>query len=277
MLLSFSIVKLVLHHQFHFSIIKLVLYCQTYYPSSNSFPVIKPFLHHQIHFFIITFVSASLNSFFKLHFLIRPAYLVVVGAMFSKFRPAGHFVKLARSLPMHPPSLHRPLHSLTTKKFNHGDSVTLNLILPQSDEIHALECETTDELTVFVQAYKGVLAVDRKKGPTKIIPPSKYSKVTPSTTYKIISPFFASLDDERHHWQIADKAFEDRSRFALIQYLEDQKYSFRELDRVIKVGEDFIAEWEGIFELEGGEYWFLECKHCVSTVFYLINLRLTVI
>jgi len=52
---------------------------------------------------------------------------------------------------------------------------------------------------------------------------------------------------------------------------------FRELSRVIKGDGDIIAEWEGVFELEGDEIWFLECKYCVTTVFYHINLHLTVI
>ena len=86
------------------------------------------------------------------------------------------------------------------------------------------------------------------------------------------------MNDERQHRQIADKAFEDKSRQALIRYLEEQRFLFHELDRVIKVDGKSIAEWEGVFELEGGSWmWFLECKHCVSTVFYPINIHLIVI
>lgn len=149
-------------------------------------------------------------------------------------------------------------------------------MLPPSKEIRVVECKTMDELNVFVKVYKGVLAEVGKNGSVKIIPPSKYSEVSPSTMYEIISPFFTSLDEERHHCQIADKAFEDWSRYALIRYIEERGYSFRELDHVIKVGNNTVAEWEGIFELEGGHYWFLKCKHYVSTVFYHINLRLMV-
>ena len=76
---------------------------------------------------------------------------------------------------------------------------------------------------------------------------------------------------------MADKAFEDKSREALVRYLKEKEYSFRELDRIIMVGKDTIAEWEGIFELENGETWFLECKYCVSMVFYRVSLHLMLI
>ena len=175
---------------------------------------------------------------------------------------------------MRPPCPHRALQSLKalSNKFKYGDLIKLTLIVPSSKESTLLLCRTTDQLTDFVKLYKGQLAERRSDGFTEIIPRSKYSDVSPSVIYEIISPFFTSLGDERHHWQVADKAFEEKSREALIRYLEEEQVVFRELSRVIKVdGEsDIIAEWEGVFELEGGEIWFLECKHCVTTVFYPI-------
>lgn len=164
----------------------------------------------------------------------------------------------------------------TSNKFNHGDSIRLTLIVPSSKEPRILQCQTTDQLTEFVEVYKGTLAAPGADGFTEIIPRSKYSEVSPSTIYEIISPFFTSMSDERQHRQIADKAFKDKSRKALIRYLDEQRLSFRELDRVIKVDGNIIAEWEGVFELESG-IWFLECKHCVSTVFYPIYLNLIII
>jgi hypothetical protein len=199
--------------------------------------------------------------------------------MLNKFRQAGHIITLAGSLHMQPPCPHRTLQSLKTmsNKFKHGDLIKLALIVPSSKEPTLLRCRTTDQLSDFVKLYKGVLAECGSDGFTEIIPRSKYSEVSPSVIYKIISPFFTSLGDERHHWQVADKAFEDKSREALIRYLEEEQFVFRELSRVIKVDGDIIAEWEGVFELEGGEIWCLECKHCVTSVFYHINLHLTVI
>ena len=151
------------------------------------------------------------------------------------------------------------------------------LIVPSSKEPTLLRCRTTDQLTDFVKLYKGQLSERGSDGFTEIIPRSKYSEVSPSVIYEIISPFFTSLGGERHHWQVTDKAFEEKSREALIRYLKEEQFVFRELSRLIKVDGDIIAEWEGVFELEGDEIWFLECKHCVTTVFYHINLHLTVI
>ena len=164
-----------------------------------------------------------------------------------------------------------------SNKFKHGDLIKLALIVPSSKEPTLLRCRTTDQLSDFVELYKGQLAERGSDGFTEIIPRSKYSEVSPSVIYEIISPFFTSLGDERHHWQVADKAFEDKSPEALIRYLEEEQIVFRESSRVIKVDGDIVAEWEGVFELEGGEIWFLECKRCVTSVFYRTTFHLTII
>ena len=85
------------------------------------------------------------------------------------------------------------------------------------------------------------------------------------------------MKDELQHRQVADKSFENKSRQTLTRYLKEQGFSFRELGRVFKADGKIIAEWEGVYELEGGEIWFLECKHCISTVFNPLNLHLTLI
>lgn len=64
------------------------------------------------------------------------------------------------------------------------------------------------------------------------------------------------MEDKLHHHQVADKAFEDKSHEALVRYLKQKEYSYRELDRKIMIGKDTIAEWDGIFELENGEIGF---------------------
>jgi len=74
------------------------------------------------------------------------------------------------------------------------------------------------------------------------------------------------MKDEFHHRQIFDKGFGQKSHGAMIRYLDEHKLSFHELDRVIKVGEETVAEWEGVFELQDGHVWLLECKHCITTV-----------
>lgn len=61
------------------------------------------------------------------------------------------------------------------------------------------------------------------------------------------------LISHHHHHQVADKAFEEKTRETLAHYLKKYKFSYRELDRNIMVDKDIIAEWEGVFELENGE------------------------
>jgi len=198
--------------------------------------------------------------------------------MFNKFRRLSHLITHGGSLLVKLPYSLRALKTLkpTSNTFKHGDSIKLTMVVPSSKEPQILRCQTTDQLSRFIKVYKGELAVLSADG-TEIIPPSKYSEVSPSTIYEIISPFFTSMKNELQHRQVADKAFEDKSRQALTRYMEAQGFSFRELDRVFKADGKIIAEWEGVFELESGAIWFLECKHCVSIVFYPVNLHLTVI
>jgi len=200
--------------------------------------------------------------------------------MRSKFSRVNHFIASARSLRIKPPYPHqyRVLRALKTssEKFKYGDSIMLRLVVPPSKELRVLQCQTTEELIELVKTYRGTLTEFSGNGFSKIIPRSKYFEVSPHTIYEIISPYFASMMDERQHRQIADKAFEDKSRRALTRYLEEQGLSFRELDRVVQADGKPIAEWEAVIELEDGKIWFLECKHCVSTVFYPILLYLTV-
>lgn len=192
-----------------------------------------------------------------------------VSAMLNIFRPVSlvrPVINFAGSSFIQPLYSHRTFETLKApSKFEHGESIRLTIMVPSSKEPQILRCQTTDQLSRFVEVYKGALAVLGVDG-TEIIPPSKYSEVSPSTIYEIISPFFASMKDERQHPQAADKAFEDKSRQALTRYIKEQQFSFHELGRTIKVDGSLIAEWEGVYELEGGGIWFLECKHCVSTV-----------
>lgn len=196
----------------------------------------------------------------------------------NKFQGVSHLVTPAGFLLMRPSYSHCARKTLksTSNKFIHGDSVRLTVIVPSSNEPQILRCRTTEQLSRFVKVYKGELAV-LSTDDTEIIPPSQYSEVSPSTIYEIISPFFTSTKDELQHRQVADKDFKDKSRQALTRYLKEQRFSFHELDRVIKADGKIIAEWEGVYELESGEIWFLECKHCVSTVFNPLNLHLTLI
>jgi hypothetical protein len=70
--------------------------------------------------------------------------------------------------------------------------------------------------------------------------------------YEIISPYFKADDEQRHQNQIADKAFETKARHALTKYLNEAGIKYQETERKIKCGKDTVAEWEGIFMVDGG-------------------------
>lgn len=84
--------------------------------------------------------------------------------------------------------------------------------------------------------------------------------VTPSETYEIVSPFLQAVDEHRTPSQIADKAFESKSRLVLMSYLQRWNIVFEELEREIKRDGVTICEWEGTFRLATGEFIFLKCK-----------------
>ena len=52
----------------------------------------------------------------------------------------------------------------------------------------------------------------------------------------------------------------------MIDFMKDAGMAFKELDRIIKDGERVVAEWEGVFEVDGHGVFFLECKHKVTEV-----------
>jgi hypothetical protein len=199
--------------------------------------------------------------------------------MLIKLLQASRILTRAGCLHIKPPHPRRARHFLKKppQKFNHGDSISLTMIVPPSNERQVVECQTTEDLIQFIKSYNGTLATRSENGSAKLIPYSKYSELSPSIVYDIISPFFASIEEQHQPWQTSDRAFEDKSHKALIRYVEEQQFSFRELTRVFKVGDEPKIEWEGVFELANGEVWFLECKHCVSMVFYHIILHITVI
>jgi hypothetical protein len=101
-------------------------------------------------------------------------------------------------------------------------------MVPPSKEPEMINFHTIRELSEFVKLYRGILYVMHANGTSTFILPEKYCEMSPSTVYEIRSPYFDPLIDERRHRQIADKAFEQKSREAMIRYLHDQKIPFHE-------------------------------------------------
>ena len=141
---------------------------------------------------------------------------------------------------------------------------SLKLITPHSKAPLVHDFDDAWGLDAFVRCYGGSL-----RGPIpnrlKVISYSKYNSLSPDSTYEIFSPYFEAVEEQRHHNQIADKSFESKARLALIRYLGETGMKYHEIARVIKNGNDVVAEWEGIFEIDGG-VWFLECKNTINEV-----------
>jgi hypothetical protein len=103
-------------------------------------------------------------------------------------------------------------------------------------------------------------------GEKKMMPPD-YKVLSPFQTYEIFSPFSVPIRNIQHYEQASDKGFEDKSRKALMTYMNKEGIAFKELNRVIKEGDKVVAKWEGVFEIDGGQrLYFLECKHKMSAV-----------
>jgi hypothetical protein len=84
---------------------------------------------------------------------------------------------------------------------------------------------------------------------------------------EVFSPFFVPVQNVQHYEQVSDKGFEDKSRKALITYMNKEGITFNELNRVIKDSDKVVDEWEGMFEIDGGQHlYFLECKHKMTAV-----------
>jgi hypothetical protein len=75
------------------------------------------------------------------------------------------------------------------------------------------------------------------------------------------------MQNIQQYEQASDKGFEDKSRRALVTYMAKEGIKFTELNRVIKDKDNVVAEWEGVFEIDGGrEVYFLECKQNMTAV-----------
>jgi hypothetical protein len=168
-------------------------------------------------------------------------------------------------------SLSARLYTKTLKHaaFVHGSPLRLKIIIPPLRHLDVSDFEAPEALARYIDSFHGILrelpsptAADQTP---KILGQNALKYVTPSKTYEILSPFWP-VDEHRTHTQIADKAFESKSRLALMSYLQRQSIVFEELEREIKRDGVTVCEWEGVFRLATGEFIFLECKHRMALV-----------
>lgn len=172
---------------------------------------------------------------------------------------------------------HSQLYGTSIKSSNpsgHEPPFSLQLIVPPSGQVKTILFDDTAALDKFINSYNGSLRAAAPNGNERIITPKRYKDLSTSQIYEIVSPFFLTTQNERQHSQISNKAFEAKSRQAMIDYLNNSGLEFHELDRVIKDGDTSVAEWEGVFELDNRVY-FLECKHRITAVHSPSTLALT--
>jgi hypothetical protein len=161
-------------------------------------------------------------------------------------------------------------NTLKCASFVHGSPLRLKIIVPplKTEEVH--DFSTPRGLALYVNAFHGVLRqLPSPSAPEKIpklLEHDELKHVKPSEKYEIVSPFWGAMDERRTDSQIADKAFESKSRVALMSYLYDQNIVFEELGREMKRDGVTVCEWEGVFRLMSGEVIFLECKHRMTMV-----------
>ena len=104
--------------------------------------------------------------------------------------------------------------------------------------------------------------------------------VDSSIVYTVTSLYDTARREERTHTQIADKAFEEKAIQRLERHLVDkfpdihrrpaQDPSRENGWRYITDKSD-LAEWDGIWEGQDGCFYFLEAKHSVDSVSFLVS------
>lgn len=148
----------------------------------------------------------------------------------------------------------------------HRSPIVLQLVTPdvQKPELH--EFSNPEGLVQLVQSFNGTLRATKSDPVKKIISPNQYKGLDPANVYEIVSPMFGAAAAERRLSQVSDKAFEDKCRLAFIRFLDAGNLEYSELSRIVKNGDCIVAEWEAIFEVQGGEVYLLECKHFVTAV-----------
>src|SRR5271169_3195175 len=77
----------------------------------------------------------------------------------------------------------------------------------------------------------------------KICPPLK--------SIKLCLHFMRRWTEEKFHREVADKAFEEKCRSAMIKFLNTKGIAYRELQRKVTEGGIPVAEWETIFGYTG--------------------------
>jgi hypothetical protein len=158
--------------------------------------------------------------------------------------------------------------SISSKASAECKPITLSLVIPPSVKAAPYDFESVQQIEEFIKSQKATVRGPslRNPGHYAIIPPRRFNELSPSVTYEILSPGWTGYQGDFRHSQVSDKAFEDKSRLALMAHMQSQGLKFKELDRIVSGPVGTIAEWEGVFNVFPGRLYFLECKHSVTGV-----------
>ena len=168
--------------------------------------------------------------------------------------------------------LHRWRHNgwrrLDPRRTEHtwNPPIRLRIINPITEEVEVQGFKSAGGLHQHVKAFKGVLWGPLNDFNPTSLGPNDYSDIQPDSTYRIVSPFFQAVHEQRTHCQTSDKAYEQKCRHAMTEYLRAADPIFTELPRKIYSDHKVLAEWEGVYEKGDGSVVFLEVKHRMTLV-----------
>ena len=124
--------------------------------------------------------------------------------MFATGRRVGHIASRFQVAPSYLRHSHKP--SIQSHDTTQETSFTIQLIVPPSTQPERVEFSDTIALDNFVKSYQGSLRAPGPNGMTRILGPTQYKSLSPTEIYRISSPYFSAVQDERQHSQISDKS-----------------------------------------------------------------------
>lgn len=133
-------------------------------------------------------------------------------------------------------------------------------------------------LTKWISTY-GRAVLKAFATPTQkeeILSENHFSSLDMNRVYGISSPLHTEAIVDLHHNQIADRAFEEKCRHAVSQYLIIQGRHIQDCEQILyenvfvqnavhMVPKPIPAiEWNGLWKDQDGIYYLLECKHFLT-------------
>ena len=152
---------------------------------------------------------------------------------------------------------------------------TMTYRVAGADEV---DTATFPDLRTFRQYFQGCLLTANgiSRAPKFML----HEDIDPNIVYVVKNFYFGARKEERMHTQIADKAFKEKSIQRLERHFADQSPDVHrrptqdpscENGWRYLIDKKDVAEWEGIWEGQDGHFYFLEAKHSVDSVSFLMS------